>query len=130
MNRVFTGKVSRIKKTISQQQVVQWKELTFDFNQIYEKRNSKHEPLIPGIVCEALISEAISKEMSGHSYVILEKELIFLHPVSVGNTITVELETTNVNTERDWITEKIRCLNEAGKEVIRGRVIVKTKKHN
>jgi 3-hydroxybutyryl-CoA dehydratase len=82
-------------------------------------------PLVPGILCEGLIVEAINRELFGIITVMLKKELVFLHPVHIGDTITVEIETIDVNKQMNWITEKVRCINESGNEVVKGQIIMK-----
>ena len=55
----------------------------------------------------------------------MQKELVFIQPVRMGDTITAEVEVIDVNLERNWITEKVRCMNEYGIDVIKGQIILK-----
>jgi 3-hydroxybutyryl-CoA dehydratase len=122
---IFIGQITRNQRTFSENDVKKWTVLTQDFNDVYQPGFRFELPLVPGILCEGLISEAINRELSGIVTVMLKKELVFLHPVHIGDTITVEIETINVNEQMNWITEKVSCVNESGNEVVKGQVVMK-----
>lgn len=115
----FIGQIARKQKRISQVEVNQWNQLTQDFNEIYQ------QGFVPGIVSEGLITEVISKELPGVPCVIMQKELIFLHPVQIGNLITAEIEIIDLNVQHNWITQKVTCINEKGIDVIKGQIVLK-----
>ncbi|MBS4216511.1 MULTISPECIES: hypothetical protein [Neobacillus] len=121
----FIGQIARIQRTIISEDVEKWKFLTWDFNVVYQSETWFELPHVPGIVCEGLIAEAMGKELTCHPAVILKKELVFLNPVHIGDMLTVEIETIDVNQEMDWVTEKVTCINQSGFEVVRGQVVLK-----
>lgn len=124
----FVGQIARRQKTFFEDDIKQWCLLTQDFNHVYQTRFSNleiSEPLIPGIISEGLITEVISKELPGIPCMMMQKELLFIYPVQIGNTITAEVEIIDINPERKWITEKVRCMNEHGIDVIKGQLILK-----
>lgn len=123
--KFFIGQIARIQRTIVSKDVEKWKFLTRDFNVVYQSETRFEQPLVPGIVCEGLIAEAIGKELTCHPAVILKKEFVFLNPVHIGDLLTVEIETIDVNQEMDWVTEKVTCTNQSSFEVVRGQVIFK-----
>lgn len=131
MNKVgcyFIGQIARMQRTFSEDDVAQWGVLTKDFNFVYKQGFPKKDicqPIIPGILSEGLISEVIYKELPGTPCVIMQKELLFIHPVYIGNTVTVEVEIIEVNHKQNWIIEKVRCINERGIDVIKGKIILK-----
>lgn len=122
---IFIGKITRIQRTLSENDVKQWTVLTQDFNDVYQLGFRDELPPVPGIVCEGLIVEAINSELPGTLTVMLKKELVFLHPVHIGDTITVEIETIDVNKQMNWNTKNVRCINESGNEVVKGQVIIR-----
>lgn len=126
IDRYFIGQIARLQAIFTEDDMKKWSILTRDFNDIYRSEYvSLTQPLVPGILSEGLMTEVISKELPGEPCVIMQKELLFLQPVQIGNTITAEVEIININEERNWITEKVRCLNEHGIEVIKGQIIIK-----
>ncbi|WP_423798683.1 hypothetical protein [Neobacillus sp. SAB-20_R2A] len=121
----FIGQIARIQRNIISEDVEKWKFLTWDFNVVYQSETWFELPLVPGIVCEGLIAEAMGKELTCHPAVILKKEFVFLNPVHIGDLLTVEIETIDVNQEMDWVTEKVTSINQSGVEVVRGQVVLK-----
>lgn len=81
--------------------------------------------MIPGILSEGLIAELISKELKGIVCVIIQKELVFIHSVQIDCMIIAEIEIIDVNVQRNWITMKVRCMNEHRMDVIQGKITMK-----
>ncbi|MFC9598223.1 MaoC/PaaZ C-terminal domain-containing protein [Peribacillus butanolivorans] len=124
----FIGQIARVQRTFTEDDVKRWSLLTQDFNDVYDPELFSKDfgrPLVPGILSEGLLTEAISKELPGGPCVIIQKELVFIHPVQIDNTITAEVEIIDVNVQRNWITIKVRCRNELRIDVIQGKIILK-----
>lgn len=122
---IFIGQISRIQKTFTEEDVCNWSRLTQDDNSVYKKGVYFEKPIVPGILCEALIMEAIRKEFATEICCLVKKELLYLIPVHVGEKVTAEVETIDVTHEMNLITEKVTCMNTTGKEVVIGQVILK-----
>ncbi|MBY0095774.1 hypothetical protein [Mesobacillus maritimus] len=122
---IFIGQISRVQKTFTVQDVRKWSHLTHDENEVYQETIYFEKPLVPGILCEALIIEAISKEFANRRCCLVKKELLYLTPVHIGEKVTAEVETIDVNQERNWITQKVTCMNATGKEVVIGQIMLK-----
>ncbi|HEX7063696.1 MAG TPA: hypothetical protein VF199_01385, partial [Bacillales bacterium] len=60
----------------------------------------------------------------GPGALLLNKELVFPNPVFVGESITAQIEVVDINLERRWVTEKVICTKENGREVIRGQIVL------
>ncbi|MFI8493756.1 hypothetical protein ACIGC1_12690 [Peribacillus butanolivorans] len=124
----FIGQIARVQRTFTEDDVKRWSLLTQDFNDVYDPECFSKDlgrSLVPGILSEGLLTEAISKELPGGPCVIIQKELVFIHPVQIDNTITAEIEIIDVNVQRNWITIKVRCRNELRIDVIQGKIILK-----
>ena len=128
LNHLFIGQIARVQRTFTEDDVTRWSSLTQDFNEVYELEISKRDgrlSMIPGILSEGLITEAISKELPGGPCVIIQKELVFIQPVQIDSTVTAELEIIDVDVQRNWITMKVRCMNELRIDVIQGKIMIK-----
>ncbi len=126
---IFVGKMARLQRTFSEEDVRICNELTGDFNQVYGRNGETcndyfRKPVVPGLLTEGLITQVISDKLPGGASVLLQKELIFSYPVHVGDVITAELEVININDERKWVTEKVTCYNQMGIEVVKGQVVI------
>ena len=126
---IFVGRMARLQRTFSEEDVRICNELTGDFNQVYGRNGETwkdyfRKPVVPGLLTEGLITQVISDKLPGGACILLQKELIFSYPVHVGDVITAELEIININNERKWVTEKVTCYNQMGIEVVKGQVVI------
>ena len=123
------GQTASQAKVFTNADVERYSELTSDFNEVYDRNAEiwkKHykRAVVPGLLVEGLLNQVISTQLPGGPCVMLQKELVFLYPVHVGDKITVELEIIDINKERNWITQKVNCFNDQQFEVIRGQVVL------
>ncbi|MFA1710341.1 hypothetical protein ACDX66_01345 [Peribacillus frigoritolerans] len=126
---LFIGQVASLQRTFTESDVKLCNELTKDYSPIYQvnkedwKRNFTR-PVVPGLLTEGLITQVISEKLPGSACILLQKELVFYHPVHIGDIISAELEVIDINLNRDWVTQKVTCFNQAGIEVIKGQVVI------
>lgn len=128
VNQLFIGQIARAQRTFTVNDVNRWSSLTQDFNEVYDLEISKRGgrlSMIPGILSEGLITELISKELKGIVCVIIQKELVFIQSVQIDCMIIAEIEIIDVNVQRNWITMKVRCMNEHRMDVIQGKITMK-----
>ncbi|MFS0750982.1 hypothetical protein [Oceanobacillus sp. 1P07AA] len=129
LQQFYQGKTTRLSRTFTNDDVEKSKALTRDVSPIYDEREKEwkayyKKPVIPALLTEGLITEAISSKLPGSPCVLLQKDLVFYSPVHVGQKITVELTIIDVNEERNWLTQKVTCFDDQGNEVIRGQVVL------
>ena len=129
ITEMFIGQIARIQRTFTTSDVRICSELTNDFSPIYQLnkedwKSTYDQPVIPGLLTEGLITQVISEKLPGSACVLLQKELIFYHPVHVGDMVTAELEVIDINIDRNWVTQKVTCYNQAGIEAIKGQVVI------
>ena len=123
------GQMARLKRTFNEDDVKRCSELTKDYSPIYQQdkkewRNQFSRPVVPGLLTEGLINQVISEKLPGRACILLQKELVFYHPVYIGDTVTAELEVIDINIDRNWVTQKIICYNESGTEIIKGQLLL------
>lgn len=123
------GQIARLQRIFIEEDLHKCNELTRDFNPIYYQheegwKGCYSRPIIPGLLVEGLISQVITDKLPGCACVLLQKELIYYHPVHVGDAITAELLVMDIDHERNWVTQKVTCFNQNGTEVIKGQVVI------
>jgi 3-hydroxybutyryl-CoA dehydratase len=126
-SELFIGQIARLQRVFTEADVQQCQELAKDFNQIYQGSGWKKRyprPIVPALLVEGLITQVISDKLQGRACVLVQKEMIYYHPVHIGDAITAELLTIDINTERNWVTQKVICFNQNGTEVIKGQVVI------
>ncbi|MDF2789835.1 MAG: hypothetical protein K0S80_2933 [Neobacillus sp.] len=129
ITELFTGQMARLQRTFTADDVRICNELTKDYSPVYalnEKvwKSIDNQPVVPGLLAEGLINQVISEKLPGSACLLLQKELVYYHPVHVGDVITAELAIIDINLERSWVTQKVTCFNQAGSEVIKGQVVI------
>lgn len=129
LKELFIGQTARLQRIFTEADVQKCNELTKDYNMIYQGnrdiwKNHYSQPIVPGVLTEGLINQVITDKLPGCACVLLQKELIYYHPVHVGDAITAELSIIDINLERNWITQKVTCFNQTGTEVIKGQVVI------
>lgn len=126
---LFIGKIARMQRIFMDEEVKICEKLTRDNSPVYNLneviwKNYYDQPIVPGLLAEGLINQVISEKLPGVACLLLQKELIFYLPVYVGDIITAELEIIDINVERNWVTQKVTCINQSGSEVIKGQVVI------
>ncbi|CAK6473484.1 MaoC/PaaZ C-terminal domain-containing protein [Peribacillus castrilensis] len=126
---LFIGQVASMQRTFNESDVKLCNELTKDYSPIYQVnkeawKSNFSRPIVPGLLTEGLITQVISEKLPGSACILLQKELVFYHPVHIGDIISAELEVIDINLNRDWVTQKVTCFNQAGIEVIKGQVVI------
>lgn len=126
---LFTGQIARLQRTFTEADVKLCTELTKDYSPVYQPneevwKSFYSQPIVPGLLSEGLINQVISEKLPGRACILLQKELVFCHPVFIGDLITSELEIIDINNDRNWVTQKVLCYNQTGKEVIKGQVVI------
>ncbi|USK58206.1 MaoC/PaaZ C-terminal domain-containing protein [Peribacillus asahii] len=128
-SELFIGQIARLRRIFTEADVQQCNELTKDFNPIYQRnedswKNRYSQPIVPGMLVEGLVTQVITDKLPGRACVLLQKEMIYYHPVHAGDVVTAELTIIDVNLERNWVTQKVTCFNQNGTEVIKGQVVL------
>ncbi|WP_042347222.1 MaoC/PaaZ C-terminal domain-containing protein [Bacillus massiliigorillae] len=129
IEQLCVGQRACLRRVFSNEDVVLCNQITNDYNEVYQadedgwKQHFKH-PIVPGLLTEGLVNQVISDRLPGNACILLQKELVFYHPVHIGDNITAELEIIDINKERHWVTMKVHCMNQDEQEVIKGQVVI------
>ncbi|WP_338472650.1 hypothetical protein R4Z10_07920 [Niallia sp. XMNu-256] len=126
---LFIGQSARLQRIFTEVDIKHCKELTKDYNPLYQQndialKNEDNRPIVPALLVEGLVSQVITDKLPGIACVLLQKELIYYHPVYIGDEITAELTIIDIDHDREWVTQKVKCINQNGTEVIKGQVVI------
>jgi 3-hydroxybutyryl-CoA dehydratase len=128
-SELFIGQSAHLQRIFTGEDLQQCMELTKDFNPIYQHHdigleNGYSQVIIPALLVEGLVTQVITDKLPGCACVLLQKELVYYHPVYIGDEITAELTIVGINYDRDWVTQKVICFNQNGTEVIKGQIVI------
>ena len=89
-----------------------------------------HKIVAHGMWGGSLISTVLGTQLPGPGTIYLSQSLKFLNPVMIGDTVTASVIVKDKHPEKSHIILDCICLNQMGKEVIRGiaEVIAPTEK--
>ncbi len=118
------GWKDQLSVKITEKTVQQFAEMSGDFNPIHMdeafaattkfKRRIAH-----GIISAAFISRALNERI-GAGGIYLAQSLKFVNPVYIDDTITIELELTNLRKERGIATVSTNVKNQNGEFCVKG----------
>ncbi len=128
---IKVGDTHKFSKQISNDDVFAFAEVSGDKNPLhlddeYASKTMFGERIAHGMIGAGVISAAIGMGMPGVGTTYLGQSLSFKRPVKIGDTLTVELEVTNIKEKEkfDIATLKTTCTNQKGEVVIEGEATV------
>lgn len=127
--KIKKGMTAFLQRSFTEEEVRRSNELTRDFSPVYNREHDEWQayydrPIVPALLTEGIITEIISTKLPGTPSILLQKDLVFYSPVHVGELISVEMIVIDINEERNWVTQKVICRDEDGKELIKGQVVL------
>lgn len=125
------GDSASISKTITDADVECFAALTGDTNPLhldeeYASATRFGRRIAHGMLCAALISAVLARELPGPGTIYLGQTLTFLAPVYLGDTVTATVTVVSFDESTGRMTLATVCTNGEGEEVIGGeaRVVV------
>ncbi len=125
------GDTFTLKKTISNNDVFMFAEVTGDENPLhlddeYAKKTMFGERIAHGMISAGIISGVIGMYLPGPGTTYLSQDLRFLKPVKIGDTVTVEVEVSEIEEKSRFDIAKIRtvCKNANNEIVVDGMATV------
>jgi len=131
---IAVGDTAEFSKTVAENDIYQYAGITGDFNpahvnEDYASKTFFKTRIAHGMLSAGFISTVLGNQLPGPGAVYIRQNLSFLAPVRIGDTITAVAEVTNVNTEKNRVTLKTGCFNQAGVQVIDGEAVLSPGKH-
>ncbi len=123
------GQQATFTKTITEADIVAFAEITGDFNPLhvdaeYARRSRFGERIAHGMLTAGLISAALGTKLPGPGGIYLSQTLRFLHPVRIGDTITVAVKVAAYQPEKRILTLWTVCTNQRGETVVEGEAVL------
>lgn len=123
------GDAAEISKTIADEDVRAFAELTGDRNPVhlddeYAAATRFGRRIAHGMLGASLISAVLANELPGHGTVYLSQTLRFIAPVFPGDTVTARVVVKHVREDKPVVTLETVCTNERGERVVEGEAVV------
>ncbi|MFC2068582.1 MaoC family dehydratase [Chloroflexota bacterium] len=115
-------------KTVTEADIVLFAGISGDFNPIhtceeYAQKTFFNGRIAHGVIAIGLLSAAMAK-LPG-LVIFISQSIRFLKPVKIGDTITATAEVTETRKDKNIITLKNICINQAGETIIEGEATVR-----
>ena len=119
------GDRGEAKKTITEQDVQKFAEISLDSNPIHLEEEFASKTMfkgriVHGMLTASLISAAVGTKMPGPGSIWMSQTLKWLKPVRIGDTITAVAELVEKIEEKKHVIVKTTCLNQNGEVVAEG----------
>jgi 3-hydroxybutyryl-CoA dehydratase len=127
---VEVGHTVKFTKTVSEEDVVLFAKVTGDnqplhLDDAFAAKTRFKKRIAHGMLSAGFISAALGTKLTPDAVVIyLSQQLRFRLPVAIGDTITAEVEVTAIDPEKNVVTLRTDCVNQAGDAVVKGEATV------
>ena len=123
------GDSAEIRKTIADEDVRAFAELTGDRNPVhldeeYAASTRFGRRIAHGMLGASLISAVLANELPGRGTVYLSQTLKFTAPVFLGDTVTARVTVKHVREDKPVVTLETFCTNQRGERVVEGEAVV------
>ena len=127
--RFEVGMKASTSKTITETDVILFAGVSTDINPVHldeeaAKKGIFGKRVAHGILVSGLISAVLGNKLPEPGSIYMGQELRFLAPVFIGDTITAEVEITELIPEKSRIKLNTVCTNQDGKVVISGSALI------
>lgn len=124
------GDKTCIAKTITEDSIVKFADITGDFNPIhlddaFASKTMFKKRIAHGMLTSSFISAVLGTKLPGANTLYLGQSLKFLAPVFIGDQLTTSVEVKEKKDEKKIIVLKTTVTNQLGKEIVTGEAIVK-----
>ena len=129
IEEIQVGDTAEFAKTVSESDIYQYAGITGDFNpahvnEAFAANTFFKTRIAHGMLSAGFISNVLGNQLPGPGAIYVRQELKFLAPVRIGDTINAVVEVIDVNTEKNRVTLKTRCINQDGTVVIDGEAML------
>ena len=129
MMRIRVGDTAELSRTITDEDVQAFADLTGDHNPVhlddqYASATRFGRRIAHGMLGASLISSVLANKLPGEGTVYLSQALKFVAPVYLDDTVTARVTVTAVREDKPVATLETVCLNQRGETLIKGEAVV------
>ena len=129
MDDYSIGAKASLSRQITEVDIKRMAEVTGDYNPLhmdeaFARRTRFKGRIAHGVFSAGLISAVLGTKLPGAGGIYLKQTLEFLYPVRIGDMLTAEVEVTAWKVDKRILTLNTRCLNQNGREVVKGEAVM------
>ncbi len=128
-DEIEVGDSASIEHTLTKRDIELFAIMSGDVNpthldEEYAKSDMFHKIIAHGMWGGSFISTILGTQLPGPGTIYLNQTFTFLKPVAIGDTITARVTVIKKTSEKYMVTFNCACINQDGKEVIKGEAVV------
>ncbi len=129
LQELTIGQRATITRRVTSREVLLYMGATGDLNPVYLDRNYAArtplgEPVVPAVMLSGYVYALLTQHLPGPGTVTVSQSLHFLHPVRIGDTLTLSAEVAAKDLARGRARLRLVARNQRGQEVLAGEVEV------
>ena len=129
INEIKEGEKQSFTKTVSEADVYSFAGVTGDLNpahinEAYAKKTFFKTRIAHGMLLGGFISAVIGTRLPGPGTIYISQDLNFKAPVLFGDTVTAEVEVSEINHEKNRVILDTKCTNQDGTLLVDGKAVV------
>jgi acyl dehydratase len=122
------GQTASISRQILPEHIEMFSEISGDYNPLhYDEAVAEASPfgeiVVQGGVTSSILNAVVAEKLPGPGTVFLQLDLSFVAPVRPGDTITGEVEVTEVRLDKPITTLAVRVTRDDGVVALRGNAV-------
>lgn len=126
---IKTGQRASISKTFTLQEVQHFSDISLDSNKIhfdyeFAAKSIFGKPIVQGPLVSSLIGGILGTTLPGDGTIYMSQESNFKKPVFIDEAIVVNVEVTDIRTDKNIITLRTWVEKENGEIAIEGKAVV------
>lgn len=129
IKEIKLGDKASFQKTISETDVYLYAGISGDLNPAHINESQARDSffkgrIVHGMLTASLISAVLGMQLPGPGTIYLSQDIKFLAPVRFGDTISAEVEVTEIIEEKNKVILNGTCTNQNGEVVLKGTSVV------
>lgn len=129
LHQLTVGQKATFTRRVTEREVMLYMGITGDANPIYLDRNyaartPMERPVVPAVLLAGYVFTAMMQRLPGPGTVSLMQTFHFLHPVHVGDTVTIIVEVIAIDEARGRVRLRAVGRNQNRQEVLSGEAEV------
>jgi 3-hydroxybutyryl-CoA dehydratase len=126
---IYVGDKAEVVKTITEEDIVAFAELTGDVNPIHLNEEFAQKTffkgrIVHGMLTASFISTVLGTQLPGTNTIYLSQNVKFKAPVKIGDTITAIAEVIEKRDDKKLIKLRTNIVNQDQKVVVEGEAMV------
>lgn len=129
LQELVVGQRAAWTRLVTEREVLLYMGVTGDLNPVYIDRNYAARtplktPVVPAVLLAGYVFTAVTERLPGPGTLILTQSFHFLHPVRVGDAVTIDVEVIAVDAARGRVRLRVAGRNQDSQDVLSGEAEV------